>query len=168
MEEKDKHTLDYLRKLCSAREYCSRDIYDKALKRTEDSAMAQSMVDTLKEEGFLSDLRFAGAYARDKAVINGWGPSKIRYMLAGKGISRDIISEAMQEIDSGKADEKMRKTIEAKYKLLKEDPQVKIKLLKFALSRGYGYDSVHKVVSEIIHGKNEDLQQIDGGTDFRP
>lgn len=168
MEKKEADTLDYLRRLCSAREYSRRDVVEKALRRVEVPAIAERIADTLQAEGFQSDLRYASAYARDKSAIAGWGPAKIRYMLGGKGIGRDIIDRALEEIDSGKADEKLRKTLLAKYKLLQSDPQVKIKLLKFALSRGYGYEAVHKVVSEILHGKNENLQQFDGGTDFRP
>lgn len=151
-------TLDYLRRLCSAREYCSKDVYDKALKRLEDPRAAADAVKTLTEEGFLSDIRYAAAYARDKSAIAGWGPVKIRFMLRSKGISADTIEAALGEVDPQRADTKLLKIISAKYKLLKQDPQVRIKLLKFALSRGYGYEQVNKVVSEILDGKNEDLQ----------
>lgn len=150
--------LDYLRRICSAREYCSKDIYDKALKRLEDPSAAENAVKTLTEEGFLSDSRYAAAYARDKSSIAGWGTVKIRFMLRSKGVPDNIITEALQEIDSDKADTKLLKVVSAKYKILKEDPQVKIKLLKFALSRGYSYEQVNRVVSEILDGKNEDLQ----------
>lgn len=155
MEEQYQKTLDYLRKLCSVREYCRKDIYDKALKRLEDDAAASKAVDQLMHEGFLSESRYAAAYARDKSSIAGWGPAKIRYMLAGKGIPRDVIDEALQEIDAGRADDKLRKLLAAKYKLLKDDPQVKIKMLKFALSRGYEYDPVGSIVKEIL--RNEEI-----------
>lgn len=150
MEEIYQKTLDYLRKLCSVREYCRKDIYGKALKRLEDEAAASEAVEQLVRENFLSEVRYAAAYARDKSSIAGWGPAKIRYMLAGKGITRDVIDGALQEIDAGRADDKLRKLLAAKYKLLKDDPQVKIKMLKFALSRGYEYDAVGTVVKEIL------------------
>lgn len=155
MEERYQKTIDYLRKLCSVREYCRKDIYDKALKRLEDDASASKAVDQLMQEGFLSESRYAAAYARDKSSIAGWGPAKIRYMLAGKGIPRDVIDEALQEIDAGRADDKLRKLLAAKYKLLKDDPQVKIKMHKFALSRGYEYDPVGSIVKEIL--RNEEI-----------
>lgn len=147
-------TLDYLRRLCSAREYCARDIYDKALKRLEIPSEAQKAVEALQEEGYQSDSRYASAFARDKAAISGWGRIKIAYHLKAKGIDPDTINAALQEIDEDKADEKLRKSIEAKYKLLKDDPQVKIKLLKFALSRGYTYDQVGKIVDRIVNISN--------------
>lgn len=150
MADKETNTLDYLRKLCSVREYCRKDIYDKALKRLEDADKAQQAVDTLMEEGFLSEERYARAYAADKSAIAGWGPSKIRYMLAGKGVDRQAIESALQGMDSQKADLKMRKVMEAKYKTIKEDPQARIKLMKFALSRGYSYDKVKEITDSLF------------------
>ena len=135
-------TLDYLRRLCSAREYCSKDIYDKALKRLESPSEAAGAVKALQDEGYQSDERYSAAFARDKAAISGWGSIKIACRLKAKGISPDVISAALKEIDEEKAGDKLRKSLEARYKLLKDDPQVKIKLLKFALSRGYSYEEV--------------------------
>lgn len=155
MEEQYQKTIDYLRKLCSVREYCRKDIYGKALKRLEDDTAASKAVEQLIREGFLSESRYAAAYARDKSSIAGWGPAKIRYMLAGKGIPRGLIDEALQEIDACRAGDKLRKLLVAKYKLLKDDPQVKIKMLKFALSRGYEYDAVGSLVKEIL--RNEEV-----------
>lgn len=161
-------TLDYLRKLCSAREYCVRDIRDKAEKRLGNAAEAEKVVETLQQEGYLSQQRYASAFARDKAAISGWGAYKIRYQLSSKGIPAAIIDQALEAIDGEKAEEKLRRSIASKCALLKGDPQIKIKLLKFALSRGYSYEEVNKVVSEILHGKNEDLPQIDGRGDLCP
>lgn len=141
--------LDYLRRLCSAREYCAKDLYDKALKRLELPSEAEKAVAVLQEEGYQSDIRYATAFARDKAVISGWGGIKIAYQLKAKGIAQETITASLQEIDEQKAEEKLRKSIEARYKLLKDDPLFKIKLLKFALSRGYSYDQVSRIISEM-------------------
>jgi len=40
----------------------------------------------------------------------------------------------------------LAKLLEAKAKTLKGDPQGRLKLIKFALSRGYDYDVVKKMV----------------------
>lgn len=142
-------TLDYLRRLCSAREYCAKDIYEKALRRLESPSDAAKAVAQLQEEGYQSDSRYASAFARDKAAIAGWGRIKIAFQLKSKGIAQDVVSAALQEIDEDKADDKLRRSVEAKYKLLKDDPQVKIKLLKFILSRGYSYDEAGKALENL-------------------
>jgi regulatory protein len=136
--------LDKMRRLCSRREYCVSDIRTKLMKELDgDVQKVESALNKLKEEKYVDDLRYATAYARDKAAISGWGATKIRYMLSAKGVAKDVISEALNEVDEAKASSRLEKLLENKYKSLKDDPQWKIKLLRFALGRGYSYDEVN-------------------------
>ena len=135
--------LDHLRRQCSRREYCTSDVLKKAEKALEgDKEKAMQVVATLVEEKFVDDLRYASAYAREKSAISGWGEVKIRYMLSAKGIARDVIAQALAEVDPNRADSRLIKLLENKYRTLREDPQCKLKLLRFALGRGYSYDEV--------------------------
>lgn len=142
--------LDNLRRLCSKREYCSADIASKIRKAEFSEDAAQRMMSMLREEKFLSDLRYATAFARDKASLSGWGVIKIRYALSAKGIARADIDAAISEIDASCAEDKMEKVLSAKYKLLREDPQCYLKLLRFALGRGYTYDDAAPVVERLV------------------
>lgn len=136
--------MDKMRRLCSRREYCVSDIRAKLMKELDgDVQKVESALNKLKEEKYVDDLRYATAYARDKAAISGWGATKIRYMLSAKGVAKDVISEALNEVDEAKASSRLEKLLENKYKSLKDDPQWKIKLLRFALGRGYSYDEVN-------------------------
>ena len=142
--------LNNLRRQCSRREYCSTDILSKALKSLEgDREAAAKVVDTLVEEKYVDDSRYAQAYAREKSSISGWGEVKIRYMLSAKGLSKDVITEALAEIDEKKADSRLEKLLENKYRTLKDDPQWKLKLLRFALGRGYSYDQVNGCMAKL-------------------
>ena len=135
--------LDKMRRLCSRREYCVSDIRTKLMKELEgDAQKVETALNKLIEERYVDDLRYATAYARDKASISGWGATKIRYMLSAKGVAKDVVSEALNEVDESKAASRLEKLLEHKYKSLKDDPQWKIKLLRFALGRGYSYDEV--------------------------
>ena len=136
--------LDKMRRLCSRREYCVSDIRAKLMKELDgDVQKVETAINKLKEERYVDDLRYATAYARDKAEISGWGATKIRYMLSANGVAKDVISEALNEVDEAKASSRLEKLLENKYKSLKDDPQWKIKLLRFALGRGYSYDEVN-------------------------
>ena len=136
--------LDKMRRLCSRREYCVSDIRAKLMKELDgDVQKVETAINKLKEERYVDYLRYATAYARDKAAISGWGATKIRYMLSAKGVAKDVISEALNEVDEAKASSRLEKLLENKYKSLKDDPQWKIKLLRFALGRGYSYDEVN-------------------------
>jgi len=148
MEEK---CLPRLQKLCSKAEYCEADIYRKALKALDGDAQAAAKVlASLKEDRYVDNARYAAAFARDKANFQGWGPVKIRFQLRAKGVSEADISQALQEIEPAKAEEKMEKVLTAKARTLQGDPQFRLKLLKFGLTRGYDYDDVEAAVSKII------------------
>ena len=144
--------LDRMRNLCSRREYCRSDIMKKVLKALEgDTEKAEKVIATLVEEKYLDELRYASAFARDKSSRAGWGETKIRYMLSSKGVPRDIISQALEEVDDSKARTRLEKLMENKYRSLKDDPQCRLKMLRFGLGRGYGYDEVTDVLKQLMN-----------------
>lgn len=150
MDEKAKKVLSRLEARCARREYCTSDIYAKALKLMEaDAEAAREIVESLVRDSFVSDLRYASAFAREKASLTGWGPIKIRFALSAKKIDKATIDAALEEIEPEKASDKLRRVMEQKWKSLQDDPQGKLKLLKFALSRGYDYDDVRAMAEEI-------------------
>ena len=150
MNDQAKKVLSRLQNLCAKQECCSADMMSKATKALDgDRAQAAEVVEALIKEKYVDDARYAAAFAREKAAITGWGPVKIRFALAAKGIKGDAVTEALEEIDGGRAEEKLRKLLESKWKTLADDPQGKLKLIKFALSRGYEYDQIKTAVEDI-------------------
>ena len=151
-EDKDiRKVADRLRTLCSRREYCRSEIMKKALSALDDDKEeAARVVEELVSEKYVDDLRYASAFARDKSSIAGWGRTKIAYMLSSKGIARETIEEALGAIDEDKAAGKLERLVECKARSLKDDPQIRLKLLRYALGRGYAYDDVNKVLNEIL------------------
>lgn len=146
---------DRMMGLCSRREYCRQDIMKKVLAALGgDADEAGRIMDRLVEEKYIDDLRYASAFARDKSSIAGWGATKIRYMLAAKGIDRETIAAALQEVDEGKASDRLEKLLSAKVRSLKDDPQCRMKLLRFALGRGYQYDEAAEVIGRLLNERD--------------
>lgn len=142
--------LSRLQKLCSKAEYCRADVYRKALKDLEgDAEAAEKVVASLVADKYVDDVRYASAFAREKAVLQGWGPVKICFQLRGKGVSDSAIAAALEEIEPEKAGAKLEKVLAAKARTLEGDPQFRLKLLKFALSRGYEYDAVEAALKNL-------------------
>ena len=142
--------LSRLQKLCSKAEYCRADVLRKALKDLEgDEEAAEKVVAALMAEKYVDDARYASAFAREKASLQGWGPVKIRFQLRGKGVSDSIITAALEEIEPEKADARLEKLLVAKARSLEGDPQQRLKLLKFALSKGYEYNTVEATLKKI-------------------
>lgn len=151
MTDQQKRILDRLRGLCSRREYCCADVLKKAKVALDgDLQAAQEVVDSLVKDKYVDDLRYASAYARDKAAIQGWGVVKIKYMLSAKGVAASVITEALQDIDPDKSSSRLQKLLENKYKTLKDDPQCRLKLLRFALGRGYSYDDANTIINQLL------------------
>lgn len=151
MEQEAAKVLDRMRALCSRREYCRKDIMKKVLPAVDgDVTVAGGIIDMLVKEKYIDELRYASAFARDKSSIAGWGTVKIRYMLSAKGIPEGLVAQALEEIDGEKAVSRLDKLMENKFRSLKEDPQCRLKMLRFGLGRGYGYDEVSSVVDRLM------------------
>ena len=143
--------LDRMRNLCSRREYCRSDIMKKVLTALDgDRAAAEKVLDVLVAEKYIDEQRYASAFARDKASLAGWGGTKIRYMLASKGVPRDIVEHALEDIDDSKARIKLEKLMDNKFRSLKDDPQCRLKMLRFGLGRGYAYEEVAEVIDFLM------------------
>ena len=150
MEEKTKKIMSRLQGQCAKREYCSNDIYVKALKALDgDEAAAAEVVQSLVADRFVDDERYCAAFAREKASLTGWGPVKIKFALRAKKISAGAIEAGLASIEQDRALDKLERLLQVKWKSLEGDPQAKLKLLKFALSRGYEYDTVREPVEKI-------------------
>lgn len=142
--------LSRLQKLCSKAEYCTSDVYRKAMKDLDgDAEAAARVVASLVEEKYVDDVRYAEAFAREKAGLQGWGPVKIRFQLRAKGISEEIVATALEEVEPEKAADKLERLLAAKARTLEGDPQFRLKMLKFGLSRGYEYDAVEEALKKI-------------------
>lgn len=150
MNETQKKILSRLERQCARREYCSMDMLKKATTLLDgDKEAAEELLEALRTNGFVDDSRYASAFAREKAGITGWGPMKIRFALGAKRIPPEMINAALGEIDGDRAEQKLRKLMESKWKSLSGDEAARLKLLKYALSRGYDYDIVSRVADEI-------------------
>lgn len=150
MDDKLKKVLSRLEAQCSKREYCSSDMLSKALKAlNNDAGAAQEILGSLLENRYVDDLRYASAFAREKASIGGWGRLKISMALRSKHIPQATIDQALEEIDTDKAGERLDRLIAAKRRSLEGDPYIRLKLIKYALGRGYGYDEVQGAIDRM-------------------
>ena len=159
MDERSKSVLDALEAQCAKREYCTADVRRKALERLEyDAAAAEEVVSALVSGGFVDDFRYAAAYAREKSALSGWGPVKIRTTLLSRGVAREAVLDALGEIDPDKAAAKLEKVLTTKWRTLADDPQGRLKLIRFALSRGYDYEPIRPLIERITRPSATDAK----------
>ena len=137
---------------------------DKIAKLAEDvisggGSVAEKIVGALVDDRFVDDSRYASAFAREKASLQGWGPVKIRFQLRSKGIQEAVIDGALGEIDPARAASRLERLLQNKWHSLRDDPQGRLKLIKFALGRGYEYSDIEPLVKRITASGEAD----DGG-----
>jgi regulatory protein len=106
--------------------------------------LIQPIIDKLVEEDYINEERFARAFVKDKFRFNHWGRIKITTHLRVLSISSDIIAKAIGEIDEDEYAEILDETVEKKRKTIKKgtDYEIRAKLLRHALSRGFEYELI--------------------------
>lgn len=132
--------------LCAKCEQCSPDIRKKLDAWGLTNSDSQRIIKRLEELKFLDDLRFAKAYAHDKLHFSGWGRRKIKQGLWVKRLDPSIIEQACEDFEDDDEAAIYRATamriMKAKIRQLKEWPlsrEAKLKVVKFAMSRGFEY-----------------------------
>ena len=150
----DEKILSRLQAQCARAEYSEEDVLRKALKALgaapDAKERAVSLVSSLVGEGYVSNRRYAAAFAREKSSLTGWGPVKIRFALGLKGISKEDIDAALESVDKPAAESKLMKLLTSRMHSLADDPQLRLKLLRFALGRGYDYSDVEPAVNALL------------------
>lgn len=147
-----KKALNIIAGQCSKKEYCSFDVVTKLERWELAEKDIAAIMEFLVKNRFLDDLRFAEAYARDKHRFNRWGKLKIGQMLRQKHIADSIIDEALATLPEEQSDTICLSLLQQKNKGLKEDDPYKrkAKLFRFALSRGFDYETISRCVSQLL------------------
>lgn len=146
-----KRAYDRAATICARLEICAADLLKKLKAWKLADEEAQAVIERLRNDGFLDDERFARAYVKDKFCFNGWGKRKIMYMLRSKHVAPDILEAAFTEIEDGAYAEKLRKLLVEKAKHIKDQGpyEKRGRLIRFALSRGFGLDEVNSLLNEL-------------------
>ena len=160
--------------LCASAEYCEADMRRKmarwilvspsqTLPEGEDLAdteindevsndkIKNRIIDKLYQERFIDENRYAHAFVRDKFRYNHWGKVRISQELRMRKIDAAIIAEALEEIPEDDNLDTLRQLIASKKKSVKgkSEYDIRCKLIRFALGRGFQMDDILKVVGDV-------------------
>jgi regulatory protein len=138
--------LQKLQALCAYQERCPQEVNQKLRDLGVFGEKAEKIIEKLEEDNFLSEKRFAIAYARGKFRIKGWGKIRIRQELKMRQISSEWIQQALAAVDTeGGYLEALEKILTQKISET-NDPE---KAAALALRRGYEPDLVWKMIKEM-------------------
>ncbi len=118
---------------------------------------ARQVLEQLKRERFIDNSRYAETFVREKMRLSGWGEYKIRTALQRKLIDRTLIDAALAATDRSGMGERLGAKLRAKLRTVKyKTPyDLKSKLLRYALSLGYEYETATDTVDQIMNECNK-------------
>jgi len=135
--------------LCSQREYCTDDIKSKLQSWSVGKTDSDRIISTLIRENFINEKRYAEAFTKDKFRYNKWGKIKIRASLKMKKIPGDIINQALDSIDTEFYKKTIKELLTTHRRSVKAKNQydLKGKLLRYGLSKGFESDLLYDILS---------------------
>ena len=149
--------------ICSKKEHCSWEIQEKLVKWEIPEKEIDRIMTFLHQHRFIDDARYAQAYAEDKFRFNHWGKQKIALMLHRKKIDPDLISQVLEALDTDTYQEACLTLLKQKMKSLAgEEPyKRKAKLIRFGLSRGFGYEVIDRASNAypVIQTKRQKIRR---------
>ena len=139
-----KRALYYLGK----REYSRKELHEKITPFSESPELTRQQVNQilteLESKDWLSDRRFADQFVFSKK--RKFGLKKMEYELKMRGVNEIIIHNALNEIKSEEYN--LAKNIwEKKFRKLPENPEERLKQMRFLQSRGINSALIHQILS---------------------
>ena len=130
--------LQKLQSYCAYQERCLQEItakfYDLGV---DDTDLQEKIIDSLIENNFLNESRFAIAFAGGKFRVKQWGKIRIFQELKSRHIAEKDINRALDEINADEYRKIFEHLFEIKQKDYEDTPQGKAQFANFLLRKGY-------------------------------
>ena len=147
--------LAVLRRQCARMERSEYDVRRSMMRWQMTSDEMASVVAQLVAERFVDNARYAEAFVRDKLRFSGWGRRKIVNALRTRQISQHIIASLDYMFDSEDESDKLAELLEKKARQVKAKNRydLKDKLIRFGLYRGFDLDTLLPIAAKIAASK---------------
>jgi len=147
-----KQALARIQKICSNQEKCSFDVRRKLFDWGFENMAIEKIINSLIDDKFVDDNRFAKSFVREKFRFNNWGRIKITYALKQKRIPESTINLSLEEIEEEEYLHVLETELIKKKKSIKAKNQfdLKGKLLRFGQSKGFEFECVMRIIERLI------------------
>jgi len=145
-----------------------KEVQSKLAEQGFDDSVVKKVVDRFCDLGYLDDRNFARQWARSLAAHRLWGDRKIEASLREKGISRDLIQEAI----AGAREEKGQRCAiqDLVEKRLRREPECEVfsykgkrRLTQTLVGRGFPVDVILDVLREMGDAYDKEISVEHGG-----
>ena len=133
-----------IRKFCAYQDRSVAEVRTKLKGYLLSEEDIKNNLNELIEEEFLNDERFASNFVKSKLCAKGWGAAKIKFHLKQKGISNEIITNVLNEVEETEWNEQLQQNIE-KWKRSNELSHTTYpKLVRFLSGKGFSISDIMK------------------------
>ncbi len=135
---------------CAKTERCPFEVEQKLTQWGADEEMKSRILTSLVKDRFIDTTRYCKAFVRDKYRFARWGRNKIAQALRMKRLPAEDICIGLEEIDEDEYNRMLRETLAQKEKQVtgKNDYECAMKLIRFAVSRGFTLDEVKRYIRQ--------------------
>lgn len=139
--------------LCARSEHCQQEMLDKMRQWGVSEEERAQVMQRLVNERYVDDERFTRAFVNDKIRYNKWGRRKVEQALWMKRIDEHIARAILDEVDDEEYTATLTPMLKQKRRTTKanSDYELNMKLIKFALSRGFTMD----IIKQCLDVKDE-------------
>jgi regulatory protein len=136
---------------CAYRERTQQEVRDKLYQYGLHRDEVEALIAELISENFISEERYAIAFAGGKFRMKKWGRVKIINELKRRGITDYCINKALTEIDADEYEITAKNLAVKKFNALTDtDPlKKKYKVMRYLTGKGYEYGLVQKIADEL-------------------
>ena len=153
-EMSGKEAYQKLTDLCARGEHCQHEMTEKMRRwGVSDEEQAQVMA-RLIDQRYVDDARYTHAFVYDKIRYSKWGRRKVEQALWMKHIDATIIRQELDAVDDEEYTTVLKPLLRQKRRSTKasSDYELNMKLIKFAISRGFTMD----IIKQCMDVENED------------
>jgi len=142
--------LQKLKHYCAYQERCHSEVKEKLYNLGVWKKDHDEIIASLIEENYLSEERFAIAFAGGKFRMKQWGRVKIKYELKQKQVSEYSIKKALKQIGEDDYRAVLKKLADEKYSSLKGEQYLvrKKKTIDYLISKGFETELVRQAVEK--------------------
>ena len=137
--------------LCARRECCVFDVKTKLQRYDLEPDVVDNIINQLKEEKYIDELRFTRSFINDKVRFNKWGKVKINFALRKKRIPENIVTKVFLDYSDDELNDSLQDLLQAKWKTIKANSEYekRTKLIRFGLGRGFEMGSILECLKKL-------------------
>ena len=135
---------NYAIDLVSRKMYTEKEIRVKMKQKEFSQTAIDNVVDILKEYGYINDEAYATIYCEH--YMQKYGVKKLEFELKNKGVSSEIIENALLGV---KNDDTLEEMIRKKVGTKELDFKEYSKIVRHFLSKGFEYDAIQEILNKL-------------------